>query len=192
MGWALRIAQQDCNPRFFAGIVCPVKDSNSLCLQCGLCCNGAIFGDVKLQPGDNPRRLKQLGLPLLSGRRSDTARFTQPCSAFQNGLCQIYSERPEHCRHFECLLLKRVKAGEVEAAAALRTVDDARERIARVCGFLNELGDNDERVTLKTRVQRANRRLEKCVPTPRTADLFGQLTLAFHDLNLLLSESFWA
>ena len=181
----------DCERADFPLLYGRLKDRNSLCLQCGLCCNGAIFGDVKLQPGESSRRLKQLGLPLLPGRAGCAARFTQPCCAFQNGLCQIYAERPHHCREFECLLLKRVHAGDVEYSEALRTVQTARKRLAGVCTLLRELGDKDEGVALKLRVQRVSRRLQRNVPNARTADLFGQLTLAFHDLNLLLSQEFY-
>jgi hypothetical protein len=181
----------DCERTDFPVLYNRLTDSNSLCVQCGLCCNGAIFGDVKLQPGDSSRRLKQLGVPLVAGRARGATRFTQPCAAFQNGLCQVYAERPHHCREFECLLLKRVHAGDLEYAEAVRTVQTARERIAGISVLLKELGDKDEGVALKLRVQRLSRRLERNIPNARTADSFGQLTLAFHDLNLLLSQSFY-
>src|ERR1041385_5603363 len=92
------------------------NDSNSLCLECGLCCNGVIFADVRLQPGDNAPRLQSLGLKFLPNRQSQIAnrKFSQPCAAFAGCKCTIYSERPTYCRKFECLLLKSVKTGETK------------------------------------------------------------------------------
>ena len=43
--------------------------ATQLCLACGLCCNGALFKDVKLQSGDDPEQLASLGLPLTALRR---------------------------------------------------------------------------------------------------------------------------
>ena len=37
---------------------------NQLCPACGLCCNGVLFADVELQPGDNAGRLIDLGMAL--------------------------------------------------------------------------------------------------------------------------------
>src|ERR1041384_8180337 len=41
-----------------------VSQSNDLCLECGLCCNGVIFADVQLEPADDAARLQSLGLSL--------------------------------------------------------------------------------------------------------------------------------
>ena len=59
-------------------------DSNSLCLECGLCCNGVIFADVQLEPEDDARRLRSLGLKFAANRKSQIVnhKFAQPCAAF--------------------------------------------------------------------------------------------------------------
>src|ERR1044071_1876322 len=60
------------------------SDANSLCLECGLCCNGVIFADGQLQPEDNAARLRELGLKLTATQNSKlkTQNFLQPCAAF--------------------------------------------------------------------------------------------------------------
>src|SRR5208337_5052378 len=78
---------------------------DQLCPKCGLCCNGALFADVRLQKNDDSRRLTELGLSVKS--KADRPVFPQPCSCFVGTLCRIYAERPGHCRAFECGLLKR-------------------------------------------------------------------------------------
>jgi len=169
------------------------RNSNSLCLECGLCCNGVIFADVQLQPGDNTARLQSLGLALISNRGSKTGiqKFNQPCTAFDGCRCQIYSERPKYCREFECLLLKSVKAGQTKYPEAQRTIRSAVERVKKVKRLLRELGDVDEDIALGKRFRRMKRQLESRPLNDETADTFGELTLAVHDLNVWLSGSFY-
>src|SRR4051812_35155751 len=103
------------------------NDSESLCLECGFCCNGVIFADVELRPRDDRDRFQALGLPLVPVRATQKAngtgpgirhyKFTQPCAALNGCRCTIYPERPEYCREFECLVLKSVKAGRLNSAA---------------------------------------------------------------------------
>ena len=168
-------------------------DSNQLCLECGLCCNGVIFAHGQLQPEDDPARLQALGLVLVAKRKVEIGkqRFHQPCAAFDGCRCKIYADRPKYCREFECLLLRDVKAGHLESAAALRIIQNARRRMEKVKKLLRELGDADEHVALSVRFRRIKRRMESSELDDESADCFGELTLAVHDLNLLLSGAFY-
>jgi hypothetical protein len=56
---------------------------------------------------------------------------------------------------------------------------------------LRELGDHDEDVALSLRFRRMRQRLETTIPDRKTSGVFGELTLAVHDLNLLLSDAFY-
>ena len=47
--------------------------TDTLCLQCGLCCNGVLFADVRPERGDPSPLFAQHG-----------PRVAQPCPAFQN------------------------------------------------------------------------------------------------------------
>ena len=104
------------------------KAADEICQKCGLCCNGVIFADVKLRPGERLAVAKALGT--LSAALSSAGgvamadspaapascackTLVQPCAAFDGRWCRIYGERPEYCRQFECALLKRVKAGQL-------------------------------------------------------------------------------
>jgi uncharacterized protein len=174
------------------------QDHGQLCLACGLCCNGVIFADVKLQPEEDADHLRALGLRLIlkaeaGGPRSAprAPHFRQPCAVLDGCICRIYSERPEYCRQFECLLLKSVKAGRTRSPAALAIIRDARKRAEKVRRLLRALNDTDEDVALNVRFKRAARRLEAAAMEKQVADTYGRLTLAVHDLNLLLSEQFY-
>ena len=168
-------------------------DSNALCLECGLCCNGVIFADVQLQPEDDASRLRSLGLAFAGNQNSKIKiqKFKQPCNAFEGCRCRIYSERPKYCRQFECLLLKSVKSGRTETPKALRIIRTARRRVEKVKSLLRDLGDADEHIALSKRFRRVKRRLENGGFDDETAQRFGELTLAVHDLNVLLSEGFY-
>ncbi len=168
-------------------------DSNSLCLECGLCCNGVIFADVQLQPEDNAAKLRSLGLafPKTRNPKPETRNFLQPCSAFEGCRCRIYSDRPTYCREFECLLLKSVKAGRTDTAEARRIIRSALQRVKKVKRLLEDLGDTEETLALSKRFRRMKRKLESSPLDDETAEKFGNLTLAVHDLNVLLSQSFY-
>ena len=105
--------------------------------------------------------------------------------------CRVYSERPKHCREFDCLLLKSVRAKRVTTGAALQLVRLAQDRAEKVGRLLRRLGETDEQSALADRFRRTARRLEKLGLDQETSEAYGQLTLAFHELNLLLSESFY-
>jgi uncharacterized protein len=163
-----------------------------LCPACGLCCNGVIFANLALRPGDDVGRLRSLGLPVGSPPSAlRPPHLAQPCAAFDGCRCRVYADRPHYCREFECVLLKSVSAGRTEPAAALRIIRTARERADKVRRLLHALGDIDEQLPLSTRFRRAGKALHGRELDEETADTYGQLTLAVHDLNLLLSDAFY-
>jgi uncharacterized protein len=173
------------------------KDSSDavigeLCPACGLCCNGVIFANVGLQRDSEATRLRSLGLPVRTPPTTlRPPHLTQPCAAFDGCRCRFYADRPHYCSEFECVLLKSVTAGRTGAAAALRIIRTARERADKVRSLLSDLGDTDELLPLSARFRRTGKRLQQGDLDEATADLYGQLTLAVHDLNLLLGDAFY-
>jgi Fe-S-cluster containining protein len=165
-------------------------DSGDLCLECGLCCNGVIFADVELQSSE-VQSLKSKVQSLASGGKNGKVRLPQPCAAFDGCRCRIYAERPMYCRQFECLLLKNVQAGRIGRTEASRMVRTAKERAEKVRALLRELGDTDEAIALSLRFQRAAKRFEKAPLADGKAETYADLTLAVHDLNMLVREAFY-
>ena len=151
-----------------------------------------IFAHVKLPAGDNAPRLRSLGLPVSTPHSAvRVPRLNQPCAAFDGCRCGVYGDRPDYCRDFECVLLKSVKAGRTEPEAARRIIHAARERADKVARLLRKLGNNEEQTALSARFRRTTRRLQGADLDEETAEAYGQLTLAVHDLNLLLSEALY-
>lgn len=162
---------------------------SQLCLQCGLCCDGSVFATVRLQPADDPEHLRQAGLTLRGPPTS--RRFAQPCPMLEGCRCRIYPQRPSHCQTFDCALLKRLRQGKVSLPEAAREVHGARRLVEAVRGKLRALGDPHENQPIATRVRRTGARLAKGGANPEALQLYSQLTLAAHRMNLRLSRSFY-
>jgi hypothetical protein len=156
---------------------------SDLCVACGLCCNGALFHDVKLRDADGPARE--------AAKDSASKKFPQPCAHFCDGLCRIYAVRPAHCREFECALRLRCAAGRVSMESARRRVAATLRLLDRVRSSLRALGENDEAAPVKQRMRRITRRLEKQPPEPALAARFAKLTVDFHRLQTTLARLFY-
>jgi Fe-S-cluster containining protein len=159
------------------------KVIDTLCLQCGMCCNGVLFADVRPEPGDSS--------PLFHGNRS---RVAQPCPAFNAATCAcaIYTERPARCRKFECRQLLGVRNGTTTTEDALRQIRVARELAAKVEKLLAELGFNDVRLPFSRRFQRCQRAAENGKLPEIQFDRLADLQLAVHRLTALLAKEFYA
>lgn len=167
----------------------PAAIISQLCLNCGLCCNGALFRDVELQPGDDAAFYSSQGLAVEGVKTK--VRFPQPCAALcADNRCRIHADRPTHCRDFECGVLMAVLAGSMDIPAALRTIGQARRSADRVLRLLRELGDAHEHLPLGRRFQQLTRRLEKGLPDEDAAATYAELTLAVHDLDQLVHRAF--
>jgi Fe-S-cluster containining protein len=170
-----------------------VNSAEQLCLACGLCCDGTLFDNVQLGPGDDAKKMKALELPVAISRAATPITFfRQPCTALcADRTCRVYADRPVQCRSFECGVFKDVQAGRITFADALRVVKQARRRADNVRRFLRKLGDTEEHRSLGDRFRRTQRRLESGVADEAAGHTFAELGLAVHHLNLLAHEKFY-
>ena len=159
-----------------------------LCPACGMCCNGALFGDVELQPRDDARRLAALGLELF--RKGRKQGFNQPCACFDGKWCRIYADRPDRCRTFECRLLQRVQSGKITSDAALKSIAEARRDVDRVRELVRQLGQNDERMPLNRRYSAIMAQPLDLASDDETAERRSELMLAVHKLTRILQREF--
>lgn len=153
-----------------------------------MCCNGVLFADVRLRPGDDPVRLAALGIPLK--KRGDLKRFQQPCVCLEGNRCRIYADRPERCRTFECRLLQRAQAGEISSANALKSIREARRQADGVRQILRDLGDTDETVPLSRRYEKMMRQPVDLSAGRRLVNLHGKLMTAYAELMTVLGREF--
>lgn len=105
-------------------------DLAALCLACGLCCDGSLFGRVPLAAEElEPARRRRLHVVASGGA------FEQPCAALRDDgggrrPCSIHDARPAACRAFVCRLhdQHRREGGALEPRLAV--VRRARELLA--------------------------------------------------------------
>jgi len=162
---------------------------SKLCPNCGLCCNGVLFSDVELQAGDDAARLEQLGLVLKKKGRGKLA-FAQPCACFEGKLCGIYADRPKRCRMFECGLLKRVQAEELDVAVALKTITHTKQHVEKVRGLLRQLGQKNEGLAMTQRYSEAMSMPIDLSDHESNTECRGELMMAVDELMQQLQRDF--
>jgi Fe-S-cluster containining protein len=128
--------------------------TDTLCTQCGLCCDGSLFADVELTGRAETTGLEILRLEI-EDDDADGGLLLQPCGALQGRRCGIYAHRPKCCRRFECQLLQEVRRGAVTVERAAEQVAEALKRTRRVRELLAQLGQRDVRLPLKERCAEA-------------------------------------
>lgn len=104
-------------------------EDTALCVGCGLCCDGTLYSRVRAEV-EEEARLEKLGHQLTSVEGSRY--FLLPCQHHESGRCSIYQERFAKCRSFECALLRRYEAGELDLAEARTKIRTAKELLARI------------------------------------------------------------
>lgn len=99
--------------------------TSRLCLECGLCCTGALFSYVALTAEEitslaatpiRPYTQAQPG----KGEDDDRLGMEQPCNCHRDGHCSIFPDRPDVCRSYSCELLKATMNGRVGGVEALK------------------------------------------------------------------------
>ena len=159
-----------------------------LCPQCGLCCNGVLFGDVELQRPDDATKLAALGFKLQKKGRKQA--FRQPCVCFDGRLCTVYAGRPERCRTFECGQIQRVEAGDLTLAQAERHVREVKRLAAEVLRLLRRLGNQDEAAPLNLRYSAVLSQPIDLAGNEDVIDCRGELMMAVGRLVEALERNF--
>jgi Fe-S-cluster containining protein len=100
-------------------------EEQSICIDCGLCCDGTMFHAIDLESSDDLDPLRIRGAVLISDGGS--RRFQQPCPAFDGTCCSVYEARPSSCRSYVCGLLESVTNGGTSLTAARQTIERAKK-----------------------------------------------------------------
>ena len=83
-------------------------------------------------PGED-ERLAEAGVGLFGD--GERTWFRQPCPHSSCGRCQIYQERFEICRSFECSLLRTVSRGQLSVSEGKERVVTARALLDKVAAY---------------------------------------------------------
>ncbi len=97
--------------------------SSSLCLACGLCCDGTLIGFVQVSYEEKSAVKKIMEIEEEQGNGF----FLQPCKKYCNG-CTVYEDRPEQCGLFKCGLLNAVEQKELAFNSALDLIEEVKQK----------------------------------------------------------------
>lgn len=118
---------------------------SELCLDCGLCCDGTLFRQVKVTPGERDA-LVTLGISV--GEKRGNPAMWLPCGKLNGKCCTIYEARPGGCRAFVCALGAKLTRQEISLDEAKAQV---REMLARIAALREALGGDDQLVLRRAR-----------------------------------------
>ncbi|RKH62799.1 YkgJ family cysteine cluster protein [Corallococcus aberystwythensis] len=127
---------------------------STLCLHCGMCCDGTLFTQVPLQPAE-AEALRQRGLSL-TVKEDGAVVLPQRCAALKGLCCTVYEERPEACRRYRCQLFNALAEGEVSLEEAKGVVDAAHAKVDAVVGAPGSAGDGRGSAMRQARVAAAS------------------------------------
>lgn len=112
-----------------------MSDSSSICLSCGLCCDGTLIGFVQLEREEVPRVREIMPIEEAGGQGF----FVHPCSQLCGTSCQVYADRPKQCAAFQCGLLKKVSSGEQDKTSAISSIEAVKVLRTELNALLDEL-----------------------------------------------------
>ena len=109
-----------------------LSDEQSICIGCGLCCDGTVVTHLAVRDGsDLGAPLQGLGVEIIAA--ADPPVFELPCPAVCDGVCTIHDlHRPSACSQFECALSQGVIDGLVSPDEA-RSVISATLSLRDAC-----------------------------------------------------------
>lgn len=116
--------------------------SESICLSCGLCCDGSIFRHVTLALSDRVDVLEAAGVVLTT--KENRTQLPLSCAALDGTCCTIYDDRPVRCGLFTCALHRRHAADEIDTDEALATIATTRELQRKVHNGLATMLDDPD------------------------------------------------
>jgi hypothetical protein len=100
-------------------------DEQNICVNCGFCCDGTLFGFAELHPGERGNLPEKIEKQSYSREGKD--RFILPCGYF-DGKCTIYHEKKAMiCGAFRCQLLIDFSDGRISLADALGIILEAKK-----------------------------------------------------------------
>lgn len=170
-----------------------MDSAEELCLSCGMCCDGSLFDNVHLAPEEDSEAYASMELPVKWSRaKVPKAFFRQPCRALCDDMtCRVYSERPSQCRRFECGVFKACSLGALSYEKAARLVGRAKSKAKKVRRLLREMDCPEEALSIGARFRRIQRRLNAGKIDADQAEVFADLGLAVHQLDLLAHQYFY-
>lgn len=122
-------------------------DEQQLCQKCGLCCNGTLFGFVRLVDADRLHTKSHFHDCVV---RDNKSTFKQPCQYYKDNSCSIYTAwRPQACSIYVCKLLIRYRQKKISSAEAVNLIEKAVAQAEQVRKKLSTVAGDHEKALPK-------------------------------------------
>lgn len=161
--------------------------TDTLCTQCGLCCDGSLFADVELTGPREAAGLELLGLTIDEDDAAGSL-LSLPCVALEGRRCSIYAHRPQTCRTFECKLLQDARRGSVSVDRAVEHIQSTLKLIERVRRLMARLGERGARLPLNERC--SNLLMIEGAASPQREQLRAELAAAMTGVQAVIRKTF--
>jgi Fe-S-cluster containining protein len=158
-----------------------MSDSSSICLSCGLCCDGTLIGFVQLDREELPRVREIMAIEEAVGQGF----FVHPCSQLCGTSCQVYADRPKQCAAFQCGLLKKVGTSEQDKASAISSIEAVKVLRAELNALMDEMDLQLQSKSFYFALLECEKKLKKTALTKESnaqVELFFERLKEFEDL----------
>jgi hypothetical protein len=123
------------------------KEEQSICVTCGMCCDGTLFFHAHLNPGERGHLPEKIEENSFSKEGKDY--FKLPCLYFTEK-CTIYDrKRADVCSGYRCQLLMDFAEGKVIRSDATEIVKKAMDMREVIMKEYRRVTGNDESVTFR-------------------------------------------
>jgi hypothetical protein len=106
------------------------EDEVSICVGCGLCCNGTYLAKGNIESAGEAKPLTWYKAEFFT--ENERTYFRIPCPHFSGQCCSIYEDRFAVCRSYRCGVLTKLDDGEIRRDEAEHVLAEARRLIAKV------------------------------------------------------------
>lgn len=167
----------------------PVSEQE-ICVGCGLCCDGTLFNQALLQPGERghlPEKIEEQYV-----EAGDREAFRLPCAYF-SGKCTIYDQPRAHiCGAFRCQVLRKVSTQTMSQAQAMQTVGDALRLRDDLYGLYRQVFGHDYPFHFKQLVVDVKQAAKATPPNDPQKKAIEQLRAKCIVYSILLVKTFGA
>lgn len=109
---------------------CHEPEEQILCVKCGLCCDGTLFGAARVAEEDLIQLAK---LPMHFEIAENKHQFRLPCHYLKDKCCSVYAGwRPKICSKFFCGTIVRFRNREITFDEALLIIETTLSHVVEV------------------------------------------------------------
>jgi hypothetical protein len=162
----------------------PLPPEQQICIACGFCCDGTLFDNATLQPGEMENLPEELRKNCYD--KGKGAFFHLPCQYF-SGKCTIYSSaRLQICSRFCCRLLTDFERQLVSSGTVYSIIRNVRVHLKDIFEISRDVFQFKENVTFRELQQMLGRLPEEGTNDIRKKMLAGRCNI----LDALLTKYF--